>query len=138
MRILVALLLAPVLAHAQIVGWLDCKHDAPGEKFGYIRIVLMDGNREMRTAVRDFSVLKAGANDIAFREVEGPAQVTGMRLGCEIITAPTSDLESEETQYTLNWRKKLVLADGEKAKPVLRLMLTQTSVGWRAYIGKAP
>lgn len=137
MRSLLLLLLA-FPAHAQVVGWSDCRHNVTGEKFGYIKVALMDGNKEVRSAVRDFSALKSGANRIEFRELTGPAQVTGMRLACEIITPTTSDLSSEEPQYTLNWRKAVVLEAGATIKPALTITLQQMPDGWRAYIGKAP
>lgn len=137
----VVLLLLSFPAQAQIVGWIDCRHTLAGEKFGYIKVALMDGNKEVRSAVRDFSVLKPGRNDILFREVVGPAQLTGMRLNCEIIVPESANngIESEESGYTVNWRKALDIPLAVTIKPALALTLMEVTPGsWRAYIGIAP
>lgn len=135
-----ALLLA-FPAHAQIVGWIDCRHLRTDEKFGYIKVALMDGNLEVRSATRHFGAppLVTGRNEIIFREIEGPAQVTGMRLACEIYSFPGSGIKTEETEYTVNWEKALAVPDGVKVKPALALTLVEVTPGlWRAFIGKAP
>lgn len=128
-------------AQAQVVGWIDCRHTLAGERFGYIKVALMDGNREVRSVVRDFSVLKPGRNDILFREMIGPAQLTGMRLNCEIIVPESANngIASEESGYTVNWVKPLDVPLGVTIKPALALILVEVTPGsWRAYIGKAP
>ncbi len=135
------LLLASFSAEAQVVGWIDCRHTAPGEKFGYIKVALMDVNTERKSSIKQFSLLKPGANTIQFTSITGPAQFTGMRLGCEIIVPEElqNGVASEEPQYTVNWRTPLIIPDGMKIAPALGLTLIEFSPGqWRAFIGNAP
>ena len=136
--LLACLLLFSASVNAQVVGFIQCWHDAPGEKFGYITVTLMDGNTPRRSKTSYFDKLKPGVNTIEFSSITGPAQFTGMRLACEIIVPESLEngIASEETEYTINWRKPLSLASGTTASPKLGLMLEATANGWRAYIGK--
>jgi hypothetical protein len=139
MRSLVLIALLALPAHAQVVGWVACENLRTDEKITFVKIALMDGNLERRSAVRAFDTLKPGMNEIAFSKLTGPAEITGMRIHCTIVTNPATGVASEAGQYTLNWAKTLQVPTGVTASPKIGVSLTELAPArWRASVGQVP